>query len=75
MLSGSFGYFKSEFRKKGKGQFFRLRRAVGFKESQKKRRKKNFVRDVFLCGSSISGDKWAEKVSGFVFLRNWRGKM
>ena len=44
-------------------------------KSQKKRRKKYFVRDVFLCGFSISGDKRAEKVSGFVFLRNWRGKM
>ena len=44
-------------------------------KSQKKRRKKNFVRDVFLCGFSISGDKRAEKVNGFVFLRNWRGKM
>ena len=44
-------------------------------KSQKKRRKKNFVRDVFLCGFSISGDKRAEKVSGFVFFRNWRGKM
>ena len=42
---------------------------------QKKRRKKNFVRDVFLCGFSIFGDKRAEKVSGFVFFRNWRGKM
>ena len=44
-------------------------------KSQKKRRKKNFVRDVFLCGFPISGDKRAEKVSGFVFFRNWRGKM
>ena len=44
-------------------------------KSQKKRRKKNFVRDVFLCGFSISGDKRAEKVNSFVFLRNWRGKM
>ena len=44
-------------------------------KSQKKRRKKNFVRDVFLCGFSISGDKRVEKVNGIVFLRNWRGKM
>ena len=43
--------------------------------SQKKEEKKNFLRDVFLCGFSISGDKRAEKVSGFVFFRNWRGKM
>ena len=42
---------------------------------QKKKKKKNFVRDVFLCGFSISSDKRAEKVSGFVFFRNWRGKM
>ena len=36
-------------------------------KSQKKRRKKNFVRDVLLCGFSISGDKRSEKVSGFLF--------
>ena len=44
-------------------------------KSQKKGEKKNFVRDVFLCGFSISGGKRSEKVSGFVFFRNWRGKM
>ena len=44
-------------------------------KSQKKRRKKKFVRDVFLCVFSISGDKRAEKVSDFVFFRNWRGKI
>ena len=44
-------------------------------KSQKKRRKKNFVLDVFLCGFLISGDKRAEKVSGFVFFRNCRGKL
>ena len=44
-------------------------------KSKKKRRKKNFVRDVFLCGFPISGDKRAEKVSGFVFFRKGRGKM
>ena len=44
-------------------------------KSEKKRRKKIFVLDVFLCGFSISGDKRAEKESGFVFLGNWRGKM
>ena len=44
-------------------------------KSQKKRRKKNFLRDVFLCGFSISGDKRAEKVSGFVFFGKGRGKM
>ena len=36
-------------------------------QKSQKKRKKNFVRDVFLCGFSISGDKRAEKVSGFVF--------
>ena len=44
-------------------------------KSQKKRRKKNFVRDVFLCGFSIFGDKRAEKVCGFVFFRERRGKV
>ena len=43
-------------------------------KSQKKRRKKNFVRDVFLCGFSISGDKRAEKVSGFVLSVIGEGK-
>ena len=54
---------------------FRLRGAIGCKKVKKKEEKNNFVRDVFLCGFSISGDKRAEKVSGFVFFRNWRGKM
>ena len=44
-------------------------------KSQKKKKKKKIVLDVFLCGFLISGDKRAEKVSGFVFFRNWRGKM
>ena len=44
-------------------------------KSQKKRRKKNFVREVFFCGFSDSGDKRAGKVSGFVFFRERRGKM
>ena len=54
---------------------FPIARSGRVQKSQKKRRKKNFVRDVFLCGFSISGDERAEKVSGFVFFRNWRGKM
>ena len=36
-------------------------------KSQKKRIKKYFVRDVFFCGFSISGDQRAEKVYGFFF--------
>ena len=44
-------------------------------KSQKKRRKKKFVRDVFLCGFPISGDKRLEKVNGFLFFRKGRGKM
>ena len=43
-------------------------------QKSKKKRKKNFVRDVFLCGFSISGDKRAEKVSGFVFSVIGEGK-
>ena len=54
---------------------FPITRSGRVQKSPKKRGKKNFVRDVFLCGFSISGDKRAEKVNGFVFLRNWRGKM
>ena len=42
---------------------------------KKKEEKNNFALDVFLCGFSISGEKRAEKVSGFVFFRNCRGKM
>ena len=43
------------------------------KKSQK--RKKIFLKDVFPCGFSISDDKRAEKVSGFVFFGKGRGKM
>ena len=45
------------------------------KSNKKKKKKKKFVRDVFLYSFSISGDKRAEKVSGFVFFRKGRGKM
>ena len=44
-------------------------------KSQKKKKKKKFCTGRFLCVFSISGDKRAEKVSDFVFFRNWRGKM
>ena len=54
---------------------FPIRMSGRVQKSQKKRRKKNFVRDVFLCGFSISGDKRSEKVCGFVFFRERRGKM
>ena len=54
---------------------FPITRSGRVQKSKKKEEKNNFVRDVFLCGFSISGDKRAEKVSGFVFFRNWRGKM
>ena len=43
-------------------------------KSEKNRRKENFLRDVFLCGSSISGHKWAEKVSGSFFSVRGEGK-
>ena len=43
-------------------------------KSQKKKKKKNFLKDVFPCGFPISGDKMGEKVSGF-FFRQGRGKM
>ena len=48
-LSGNLGHFKSEFRKKGKWQFFRLRGAVGWKKRKKKKKKKkeNFSWDIF----------------------------
>ena len=44
-------------------------------KSQKKKKKKNFLKDVFPCGFPISGDKKWKKVSGFVFFRKGRGKM
>ena len=44
-------------------------------KSKKKKKKKNFLWDVFPCGFSISDDKKGEKVSGFVFFRKGRGKM
>ena len=45
------------------------------KFKKKKKRKKNFYKDVFACGFPISGDEKGEKVSGFVFFRKGRGKM
>ena len=44
-------------------------------KSQKKKKKKFFLKDVFPCGFPISGDKKGEKVSGFVFFRKGRGKI
>ena len=44
-------------------------------KSQKKKKKKFFLKYVFPCGFPISGDKKGEKVSGFVFIRKGRGKM
>ena len=44
-------------------------------KSQKKKKKKFFLKDVFFSGFPISGDKKGEKVSGFVFFRKGRGKM
>ena len=44
-------------------------------KSQKKKKKKIFLKDVFPCGFPISGDKKGEKVSGFVLFRKGRGKM
>ena len=53
---------------------FPITKSGRVQKSQKKRRKKNFVRDVFLCSSSLSGDKWEEKVSGFFFSVIGEGK-
>ena len=44
-------------------------------KSQKKKKKKFFLKDVFPCGFPISGDKKGKKLSGFVFIRKGRGKM
>ena len=44
-------------------------------KSQKKKKKKIFLKDVFSSGFPISCDKKGEKVSGFVFFRKGRGKM
>ena len=43
-------------------------------KSPKKKKKKNFLWDVFPCGFPISGDKKGEKVSGFVFFPKGRVK-
>ena len=34
----------------------------------KKKKKKNFLKDVFLCGFSIPGDKKGEKSKWFCFF-------
>ena len=44
-------------------------------KSQKKKKKKIFLKDVFPCGFSIPGDKKGEKSKGFCFFRKGRGKM
>ena len=44
-------------------------------EKVQKKKKKNFLMDVFPCGFPISGDKKGEKLSGFVFFRKGKGKM
>ena len=43
-------------------------------EKVQKKKKKNFLKDVFPCGFPISGDKKGEKVSGIVFFRKGRVK-
>ena len=49
------GTLSRNFEKKGKWYFFRLRGAIGCKKVKKK--KKNFLWDVFPYGFLISGDK------------------
>ena len=44
-------------------------------KSKKKKEKKIFYGTFSFAVFFISGDKRAEKVSGFVFFRIWRGKM
>ena len=66
----------SEFRiKKVSGNFFRLRRAVGWKKVQKKKQKKFFSRMFSLAVLLFPVIKRGKKVSGFVFFRKGRGKM
>ena len=45
------------------------------KNLKKKKKKKNFLKDVFPCCFPISGDKIRKKVRGFVFFRKGRGKI
>ena len=44
-------------------------------KSQKKKKKKIFLKDVFPRGFPISGDKKGEKSKCFCFFRKGRGKM
>ena len=44
-------------------------------KSPKKKKKKNFFKDIFLCVFLFPVIKRGEKVSGFVFFRKGRGKM
>ena len=71
-LSGILGHFKSEFRKKREVVIIPITRSG---RVQKSENKKNFYgtfsRAVFL----FPVIKRAEKVSGFVFFSNGRGKM
>ena len=44
-------------------------------KSQKKKKKKFFLKEVFPCGFPISGDKKGEKIKWFVFIRKGREKL
>ena len=67
-VSGILGHFKPEFGKKRKVGIFLITRSGTMQKSKKKRRKKNFLWNVFLCGFPISGDKKGGKSKWFCFF-------
>ena len=71
-VSGILGHFKSEFGKKRYLVIFPITRSG---RVQKRKKKKNFYETFFLAVFLFPVIKRAEKVSGFVFFRNGRGKM
>ena len=68
-LSGIFGHFKSEFREKRYVAIFPIQRSGRVEKVKEKRRKKNFLKDVFPCGFPMSSHKKGEKVISFFSVR------
>ena len=73
-LSGIFGHFKSEFRKKREVVIFLITRSGSVQKSQKNKRKENFYGTFSLAVFLFPVIKREEKVIVF-FFRKGRGKM
>ena len=75
VLSGILGHFKSKFRKERYVVIFPITRSGRMQKTKKKKRRKVLYWTFFIADFLFPMTKRAEKVSGFVFFRNGRGKM